>query len=131
MIDDLVIMLLAAGGPDLRTLKDQGNAVFERYLFSLQGQVLGGRQLVRERVRDGQILWRIEIIDPDVHEHFLLGLTYTACEDLDAEQGDFTEPEVDARAWQIFDAAEDRAAFYNEMVAFGAEVRARSPEHQH
>jgi hypothetical protein len=30
-----------------------------------------------------------------------------------------------------FDAAEDRTAFYKEMVAFGAEVRARAPKRRH
>jgi len=131
MIDDLVIVLLAAGGPDLSTLIAQGWPAFDRYLSSLEGQILAGREVVCHGLRDGQIVWDVEVLDPDVHEHFLLGLTYAACKNPDEAYGDFTEPEVEARMGQIFDAAEDRTAFYKEMVAFGAEVRARAPKRRH
>jgi hypothetical protein len=74
MIDDLVIALLAAGESDLRTLASQDDAI-ALCLAALEGRVFAGRKVVRTAERDGQNVYAIEILDPQIHIDFETGLT--------------------------------------------------------
>jgi hypothetical protein len=75
MIDDLVIIILAAGEPDLRTLASQGDYAIALCLAALEGRVFAGRKVVRTAERVGQNVYAIEILDPQIHIDFETGLT--------------------------------------------------------
>jgi hypothetical protein len=86
MIDDLVIVLLAAGESDLRTLASPDDAI-ALCLAALEGRVFAGRKVVRTGPRDGQNVYAIDVLNPQVHEDFETGLTATAARDLGAAWG--------------------------------------------
>jgi hypothetical protein len=64
MINDLDIVPMTSGGPDLETLVRHGDAALT--------------EVRRAGMRDGQNLWTVEVLNAQVHVEFEIGLTALA-----------------------------------------------------
>jgi hypothetical protein len=73
---------------ELQALVAEGRLAFDKHLATFEGQ------MAREGTRDGEIIWSIEVIDPEVRTILFTGLAAHRRRRSGAEQGDFTEPDA-------------------------------------
>jgi hypothetical protein len=79
---------------ELQALIAEGRLAFDKHLATFEGQIHSGGQMAREGTRDGEIIWSIEVIDPEVRTILFTGLAAHRRRRSGAEQGDFTEPDA-------------------------------------